>query len=90
MGAPHTRGNPGTRCLQQGDVLAYSLTLERCFIVLLIQVAEKLTVLQGALAKVKSDAALELMNKLARNAAQNPAEEKYRKVSRQNTRMHGV
>lgn len=36
--------------------------------------------LQAALNAVKSDASLETMNKLVRNCAQNPTEEKYRKV----------
>jgi len=44
------------------------------------QVAEAATPLQAALKLVKSDASLEAMNKLVRNCAQNPTEEKFRKV----------
>ena len=44
------------------------------------QAAVAATPLQAALALVKSDASLETMNKLVRNCAQNPGEEKYRKV----------
>lgn len=44
------------------------------------KVVEALTPLQTALAKVKNDASLETINKLVRNVAQNPSEEKFRKV----------
>jgi hypothetical protein len=41
---------------------------------------EAATPLQAALAKVKNDASLETMGKLVRNVAQNPGEDKFRKV----------
>ena len=56
----------------------------------LVQVAEKLTPVQAALAKVKSDASLETINKLVRNVAQNPAEEKFRKVRLTNEKIAAV
>ena len=54
------------------------------------QVAEAATPLQAALATVKSDASLETMNKLVRNCAQTPGEEKYRKIRTTNEKIHAV
>eukprot|EP00918_Siedleckia_nematoides_P035321 GHVU01076734.1.p1 GENE.GHVU01076734.1~~GHVU01076734.1.p1 ORF type:complete len:185 (+),score=55.44 GHVU01076734.1:26-556(+) len=48
------------------------------------------TPLQAALALVKSDASLETMNKLVRNCAQNPGEEKYRKIRLTNDKIAAV
>ena len=46
--------------------------------------------LAGELARVKSGASLEAINKLVRNCAQNPREEKYRRVRTTNHKVHAV
>merc|ERR1712166_1546756 len=46
--------------------------------------------LQAALNAVKSDASLETMNKLVRNCAQNPTEEKFRKIRLTNEKIAAV
>jgi len=51
---------------------------------------EAATPLQAALAKVKSDASLETMGKLVRNVAQNPGEDKFRKIRLTNEKISAV
>jgi len=54
------------------------------------KVAAPQTPLQAALSTVKSDASLETMGKLVRNCAQNPSEDKYRKIRLTNEKIAAV